>query len=405
MKDEAIAGLDIGSTKTCAVVAVSRDGVWHVIGVGEAPCNGMRRGVVTNLQEVVKSIELATEQAERMAGTTISQVYVGIGGDHVRAHSSKASVAISSENSEIDERDVARVLEASRQMGSEEEPAYDRHVLHALPRAFSLDGINGVVDPVGLEAKRLEVEAHVVSGAASTIANLLKCVSRAGLEAIGIVYEPLAASAATLNRDEMLAGALLLDIGAGATHIALISGGRVVYTAVVPVGGALITSDLAMGLRMPYAEAELVKCEFDWYADEDRKVMVGTNGSRHELELQHATVRRIVQPRLDELLRLVRVELSKAIALDVRIEEIVVTGGGANLSGIERAIQEIFGLPVRIGIPSMIEGLADDIKQPQYAAAIGLLVYGPGGPSPHRLRPPRRTLAQRILAWFGELWN
>lgn len=401
MKDEPIASLDIGSTKTVAVVAVQRESGPEIIGIGEAPSSGMRRGVITNLDEVVRSIELATERAERMAGTTISQVYLVVGGDHVRTHSSRASIAIASDDHEVNERDVARVLEASRRIETDDE----RHVLHALPRIFSIDGVSGVEDPVGLEGRRLEVDAHVVSGGAPMIANLLKSVTRAGLESIGMVYEPLAASAATLDRSEMMAGAMLLDVGGGSTHVALISRGRAVHTAVVPIGGDLVTSDLAMGLRMSQSEAEAVKYEFDWFAGDAAKVTLGNNGSTRELDIEHRIVRRIVQPRLHELMTLVRSELGKAVANDLRIEEIVLTGGGANLSGIEWAIQDFFGLPARIGVPSTVDGLTDDIRRPQYAAAIGLLVYGPSGMKLRSARPRKLTLAQRFIGWVGDLWN
>jgi cell division protein FtsA len=219
------------------------------------------------------------------------------------------------------------------------------------------------------------------------------------------VYEPLAASAATLDRSAMMAGAMLLNIGGGATHVALISRGRAVHTTVVPIGGGLMTSDLAMGLRTSLGEAEAIKLEFNWFADEAAKVTLGTNGSKRELDVEHNTVRQIVEPRLQELLRLVRSELAKAVAFDLRIEEIVITGGGANLSGIEEAIQEFFGLPTRIGVPSTVEGVTEEIRQPQYAAAVGLLVYGPTSNTTRTARPRKQSVPQRFMAWVHDLWN
>jgi len=397
-QDEVIAGLDVGSTATRVVVAALHDGHLEVIGIGEAPSGGSRYGVVTNLDALVRSIELATERAERMAGTSISNVYLALGGEHVRTHSSRASVAIASDHLEITERDVGRVLAASRRI----EPHDDRRILHALPRGFSLDGVNGVVDPVGLEARRLEVDAHLVSCAEPMVANLLRGVSRAGLEAVGIVYEPLAAVAATLDHDAMTAGAILLDIGASATRVALISRGRIIHTAAIPIGGERITSDLALGLRLSHNEAEEVKARFVWSLKDTVSIDLLAGGVLRSIE--QGSLRAIIVARLHELIRLVCDELRKVTVHDVHVEQIVVTGGGASLSGIEEVCRELFGLPTHLGLPIVPEGLTDEIRQPQYAAVLGLLLYGPASQS----RPPRSrrlSLPQRIATWIGDLWR
>ena len=400
MKDDPIAGLDIGSTKTCAVVAVPRNGIYEILGIGEAPCDGLQRGVVTNLEAVVRSIEMATEAAERMAGVPLSHVYLSISGDHIRTRNSRASVAISNDQHEVGENEIMRALDASHRSDDE----HDRRTLHALPRSFTVDGFSGIIDPLGMEAKRLEVDAHVVSGAAPMITNVLKCVSRAGLEPLGIVFEPLASAASTLDRETMESGVMLLDIGGAATSVALYSHARTVHTTVIPVGSALLTRDIAMGLRTSMLESERLKRLFDYEGNDERMIDVSMLAGQRDGRIAHAQLRAIIAPRLQEIFRMVRTDVAKVAERDLHIEEIVVTGGGANLLGIERAVSEFFGLPSRVGLPSMIEGLTDEMKQPQYATAVGLLVYGPSGTA-RPTRPRRQPLYRRLTTWISDLWN
>ncbi len=400
MKDEAIAGLDIGSTKTCAVVAVPRNGIFEIIGIGEAPSDGLQRGLITNLEAVVRSIELAIEAAERMAGVSIAQVYLGLSGDHMQTRNTQASVAISNDQHEIREQDVVRVLDASHRTDDE----HERRTLHALPRSFTVDGFAGVLDPLGMEAKRLEVDAHIISGATPMITNLLKCVSRAGLEPVGIVFEPLASAAATLDRDTMEAGVLLLDIGGSTTDIALYSRSRVLHTGVIPIGSSFLTRDLSVGLRTSFAESERLKRVFDYEGDDERMINVSMLAGQRDGQINHGQLRAIIVPRLHELFRMVRNDLAKLADRDLQIDEIVLTGGGANLLGIERAVSDFFGLSARVGLPAMIEGLTDEMKQPQYATAVGLLVYGPSGTA-RPTRPRRQSFLRKFTTWISELWN
>jgi cell division protein FtsA len=400
MKDDAIAGLDIGSTKTCVVVAVPQNGIFEVIGIGEAPVDGLQRGVVTNFESVVRSIELATEAAERMAGVSIAQVYLGMSGDHVRTRNSRASIAISNDQHEVHDADVARALEASQRFDDDD----DRRILHALPRSFVVDGYSGIVDPLGMEAKRLEVDAHVVTGASPMITNVLKCVSRAGLEPVGIVFEPLASSASTLDRETMESGVMLLDIGGGSTNVALYSKARMVHTAVIPVGSEHLTRDISMGLRTTMAESERLKRDFDYVGNDERVIDVSSLAGKPECSITHGELRAVLAPRLQEIFHMVRDNVAKVADRDLHIEEIVVTGGGANLLGIERAVSEFFGLPARVGLPSMIEGLTDEMKQPQYATAVGLLVYGPSS-NARPTRPRRQSPFRRLATWISDLWN
>ena len=257
-RGEIIAGLDIGTTKTCAVVAAAGPDGLEIIGIGEAPSTGMRKGVVTDLEETVKSIEAATEKAERMAGVHISHVYVGITGEHVTSTNNRAVVAVSGDEREVIAADVRRVVDASKIINL----AADRQIIHALPRQYTVDGQDGVTDPVGMSGGRLEVDTHIVTGGSTFITNVLKCVHRAGLEPAGIVFEPLASSAATLLPEEKHVGVVLLDIGGGTTDIAVYANGGVVHTATIPVGGNILTNDIALGLKTTFAEAEQIKRTF-----------------------------------------------------------------------------------------------------------------------------------------------
>ncbi|MFY9663637.1 MAG: cell division protein FtsA, partial [Candidatus Cybelea sp.] len=245
MKHETVCGLDIGTTKTCTVVAVNGSAGLEIVGVGEAPSFGMRKGVVVDLEETIKSIEAATEKAERMAGLHFNEVFVGITGDHIRSTNNRAVVAVSGDDREVTSSDVRRVVDASKIINL---PS-DRQIIHALPRYFTVDGQEGVNDPVGMAGGRLEVDTHIVTGSSSFITNVLKCVQRAGLETLGVVFEPLASSASTLLQEEKQVGVVLLDIGGGTTDIAVYSLGSAIYTATIPVGGNVLTSDISLGLK------------------------------------------------------------------------------------------------------------------------------------------------------------
>ena len=254
-RGEIIAGLDIGTTKTCAVIAASGPDGLEIIGIGEAPSTGMRKGVVTDLEETVRAIEAATERAERMAGVHISHVYVGVTGEHIQSTNNRGVVAVSGEDREVIAADVKRVVDASKIINL----AADRQIIHALPRHYTIDGQDGVTDPVGMSGGRLEVDTHIITGGSTFIANVLKCVHRAGLEPAGIVFEPLASSAATLLSEEKHVGCVLLDIGGGTTDIAVFAGGGVIHSATIPVGGNILSNDIALGLKTTSAEAENVK--------------------------------------------------------------------------------------------------------------------------------------------------
>jgi cell division protein FtsA len=400
-----IAGLDIGTTKTCAVVATATAGGLEIIGVGEAPSTGLRKGVITDLEETVRSIEAATEKAERMAGVHISHVYVGVTGEHVQSTNNRGVVAISGEDREVVRADVKRVVDASKliNVGAE------RQIIHALPRQFTVDGHDGVTDPIGMSGARLEVDTHIITGGNSFITNVLKCVHRAGLEPAGIVFEPLASSAATLLAEEKHVGVLLLDIGGGTTDVAVYSGGGAIHTSTVPVGGNILTNDIALGLKTSTAEAEQIKRTVASAINDEQfgaaDFPVKTLDGRTTLTVTRAQLRAIVGPRMLEIFRLAKAQLAERLPRDVILAEVVITGGGAHLHGIEQAAAEFFGLPARVGVPTAIGGLTDAVKQPEFATAVGLVLFGPKGDGATWHNGRRTNVFGKVTAWFGDLWN
>lgn len=402
MKHETVCGLDIGTTKTCTVVAVNGSAGLEIVGFGEAPSLGMRKGVVVDLDETIKSIEAATERAERMAGTHFDEVFVGITGDHIRSTNNRAVVAVSGEDREVTAGDVRRVIDASKIINL---PS-DRQIIHALPRYFTVDGQEGVSDPVGMAGGRLEVDTHIVTGSSSFITNVLKCVQRAGLEPLGIVFEPLASSAATLLQEERQVGVVLLDIGGGTTDIAVYSLGSAIYTATIPVGGNVLTSDISLGLKTTLSEAEDVKKRLG-ATPRDEHFDVRTLDGRATREHTTAELRQIVVPRVVETLRMAKQKIVENVPRDLVLGEVVLTGGGAQLPGIEAIADEVFGLPVRTGTPNTIGGLTDAMAAPQYATAVGLVLFGSNGEREDALRTGRRghTVMHRVSRWLSDLWT
>jgi cell division protein FtsA len=406
MKHETVCGLDIGTTKTCAVVAVDGPNGLEIVGVGEAPSMGMRKGVVVDLDETIKSIEAATEKAERMAGFHVSDVFVGITGDHIRSTNNRAVVAVSGDDREVSAVDVRRVVDASKIINL---PA-DRQIIHALPRFFTVDGQDGVDDPVGMAGGRLEVDTHLITGGSTFITNVLKCVHRAGLEAAGLVFEPLASSASTLMAEEKQVGVVLLDIGGGTTDIAVFSLGSAILTSTIPVGGNILTNDISLGLKTSLAEAEEVKKRFGAGvrdATNEETFPVRTLDGRATKDATTAQLRQIVVPRVLETLRMAKTKIVENVPRDLVLGEVVLTGGGSLLPGIEPIAEDVFGLPVRVGMPRTVGGLTDAMTQPQYATAIGLVIFGANGAHEDAGGVRRRggSFFSRIRTWLGDLWN
>jgi len=406
MKHETVAGLDIGTTKTCAVVATEGPTGLEIIGVGEAPSLGMRKGVVTDLDETIKSIEAAIEKAERMAGVHISDAYVAITGEHIRSTNNRGVVAVSGQDREVVAADVRRVVDTSKIINL---PA-DRQIIHALPRFFTVDGQEGVEDPVGMAGGRLEVDTHIITGGTTFITNVLKCVHRAGIEATALVFEPLASSAATLLEEEKQVGVVLLDIGGGTTDIAVYSGGGAIYTSTIPVGGNILTNDISLGLKTTTNEAEHVKRTYGAGTENDsggEVFPVKTLDGRGTRDVSTLQLRQIVVPRVYEMFRMAKNKIIENVPRDLILGELVVTGGGAHLRGIEVLAEEVFGLPVRVGVPSAVAGLTPSLRQPEYATAIGLILFGPtgGGTLNGHYAKRNNPLLTKMGRWFSDLWN
>ncbi|HZZ63862.1 MAG TPA: cell division protein FtsA [Candidatus Baltobacteraceae bacterium] len=404
MKHETVAGLDIGTTKTCAVVATEGPSGLEIIGYGEAPSLGMRKGVVTDLDETIRAIEAATEKAERMAGVHIQDVYVAITGEHIRSTNNRAVVAVQSEDREVGLSDVRRVLDASKIINL---PA-DRQIIHALPRFFTVDGQDGVEDPVGMAGGRLEVDTHIITGGSTFITNVLKCVHRAGLESAGLVFEPLASSASTLLPEERHVGVVLLDIGGGTTDIAVYSCGGAIYTSTIPVGGNILTNDISLGLKTTGAQAEQIKRTFGAGSgtNGDRNFPVKTLDGRATKEAGTDQLRAIIVPRVTETFRMAKAKIIDNVPRDLVLGEVVITGGGAHLIGIEPLAEEVFGLPVRQGLPGSVAGLNETLKRPEYATAIGLVLFGPnGGLENHQYVRRNPSVFSKVRSWLGDLWN
>jgi len=406
-RSEIVAGLDIGTTKTAAVIASQgRDNVIDIIGFGAAPSLGLRKGVVTDLEETVKSIEAAIETAERMAGSHVSAAYVGITGEHVRSLNTHGIVAVGSDDREVAPLDVKRVVDASTIINV---PA-DRQIIHTLPREFAVDGQNGITDPVGMAGGRLEVDTHVVTAGTSFLTNVLKCVHRAGIEPSGIVFEPLASGAAVLLPEERNAGVVLLDIGGGTTDLAVYWGGGVYHTWTVPVGGNIVTNDIALGLKTSFQEAEHIKHVYgttDLSVDlEQQTFEVKALSGRTSRAASKHFLRQIIVARMTEIFKLVRGNLAVNCPAEVMLAELVLTGGGAQLPGLDALASDYFDLPARIGYPMHVGGLTETIKNPAYATAVGLVLFGASaGDSGTPVRTNGRGVWGRVSSWWAQVFG
>ena len=404
MKQGTLCGLDIGTTKTCMVVAADGPNGLEIVGFGEAPSLGMRRGVVVDLEQTIKSIEAATEKAERMAGIHIEEAIVGITGEHIRSLNNRGVVSVANEDREVERSDVERVVEASKIINV---PS-DRQIVHALPRFFTVDGQDGVVDPVGMAGGRLEVDTHIVTGSSSFIANVLKCVHRAGLESAGIVFEPLASATATLLPEEEHVGVVLLDIGGGTTDIAVYSGGSAIFTATIPVGGQILTNDISLGLKTSLAQAEEVKKLYgigDAQGLPARPFTVQSLDGKTDRDATTHELHAIVVPRVLETLRMARAKVVESVPRDLVLGEIVLTGGGAQLPGLEQLAEKTFDLPARIGVPQLLAGAVEALAHPQYATAIGLILFARKSELEGIDEARNASIFSRIRAWLAALWN
>ncbi len=369
-----IVGLDIGTSKIVAIVAeVTEDGL-NVIGMGTQPSRGLKKGVVVNIEATMGSIQRVLEEAELMADCRISEVYTGIAGSHIRSLNSSGMVAI--KEKEVTQADIDRVVDTAKAIAIPN----DQQVLHILPQEFIIDGQEDVREPLGMSGVRLEVKVHIVTGAVSAVENITKCVRRCGIEVRDIILQPLASAKAVLNDDEKELGVCLMDIGGGTTDIAVFAGGAIRHTAVIPIAGDQVTNDIAMTLRTPTKEAEELKlrygCALRQLADPNEVIEVPGVGERAPRKLSRPMLAEVIEPRIEELYSLVQAELRRSGFEELLSSGIVLTGGSALLAGMTELGEEVFHLPVRVGIPSYVGGLSEVVRNPRYATSVGLLLEG-----------------------------
>jgi len=373
-KENVIVGLDIGTTKTCTIVGEIKERGLDIIGIGSHPSEGLRKGVVVNIESTVESIRRAVEDAERVSGCEIRSVYVGIAGSHIRSQNSLGIVAV--KGREVAADDVERSIDAAKAVAI----PLDRQILHTLPQYYIVDEQDGIRDPVGMSGVRLEAKVHIVTGAVTSVQNVVKSVNRVGLDINDIVLEQIACSEAVLSSDEKDLGVALIDIGGGTTDIAVFSEGSIKHTAVLPVGGNYVTSDIATGLRTPMAEAEKIKirygCAYMPIIPKDELIEVPSVGGREPREVSRQILGRVIEPRMEEILTMAYKELTRSGCEDILAAGIVLTGGASVLEGIPELAEQIFNMPVRRGCPIKIGGLTDVVNSPLYATGVGLVVYG-----------------------------
>ncbi len=398
-----IVGLDIGTSKIAAIVGEVRpDESLEIIALGQAPSRGLKTGVVVNIESTVNSIQRALEDAELMGDCKIREVYTCIAGSHIRSFNSHGMVAI--KDKEVSQMDVERVIETARAIPIPN----DQQILHILNQEFIVDGQGDVREPLGMSGVRLEVNVHIVTGAVSAAQNIMKCVRRCGLEVRDLVLQPLASATAVLSEDERDLGVCLVDVGGGTTDIAVFTGGAIRHTAVIPIAGDQITNDIAMALRTPTKDAEDIKirygCALRQLADPQEMVEVPGVGERGARQLSRQTLAEVIEPRVEELYSLVQAELRRSGFEDLLSSGIVVTGGSGSMQGMVELGEEVFHMPVRLGLPHYVGGLAEVVRSPRFATGVGLLLLGLQQHRRHqhqRLQTGSfRQVLERMRSWF-----
>jgi cell division protein FtsA len=398
-----IVGLDIGTSKVLALVGeIAPDNTIEVIGIGSQPSRGLKKGVVVDIESTVQSIQRAVEEAELMAGCEIHSVFAGIAGSHVRSLNSHGVVAI--RDREVGQIDVENVIDAAKAVAI---PA-DQKILHVLPQEYVIDGQEGIRAPIGMSGVRLEAKVHIVTGADSAAQNIEKCIQRCGLAVDDVVLEQLASSYAVLTDDEKELGVCIVDIGGGTTDIAVFSQGAIRHTAVIPIAGDQVTNDIAVSMRTPTQYAEDIKvrfaCALSQLANPDESIEVPSVGDRPARRLARQTLAEIVEPRYEELFGLIRDELRRSGFEEIIAAGIVLTGGSAKMEGAIELAEEIFHVPVRLGMPTGVKGLADVITNPIYSTGVGLLLYARENALPgnrgRSLGGQAKTMLDRMKSWF-----
>lgn len=399
--DNVLVGLDLGTTKVCAIVGeVKENGQVDIIGIGISPSHGLKKGVVVNIDSTVESIKKAVQEAELMAGVEIGSVFVGISGGHIKGINSRGVAAI--KNREVGSADVARAIDGARAVNI----PMDQQILHVLPQEFIIDDQDGIKDPLGMSGTRLDVKVHIITGAVTAIQNIVKSCSRAGLHVNDLVLQPLASSRAVLTQEEQELGVVVVDIGGGTTDMAFFLEGSLWHTEVLPIGGNQVTNDIAIGLRTPASEAEKIKikygCALSSLVKHEETLDVPSVGGRPPRLLSRQILCEIIEPRVEELFSLVQQRLKKTGFEDMFASGVVLTGGTALMEGVQDAAERCLGLPIRRGAPRNIGGLMDVVNSPIYATGVGLVIYG----AENSQDAPRKFKAGRagggFWKWLGE---
>ncbi|OUR74303.1 cell division protein FtsA [Methylophaga sp. 41_12_T18] len=405
---ELIVGLDIGTSKVVAIVAAPnvdagpKDKALDIIGIGSHPARGMKKGVVINIESTVQSIQRAVEEAELMAGCQIHSVFAGIAGSHIRSLNSHGTVAI--RDKEVTAGDIERVLDAAKAVHF---PG-DQQLLHVMPQEYIIDNQEGIREPIGMSGVRLEAKVHLITGAVSAAQNISKCIERCGLTVDGIILEQMASSYSVLEHDEKELGVCLVDIGGGTTDIAVFIDGAIRHTAVIPIAGDQVTNDIAVALRTPTQYADEIKikyaCALRQLAREDETIEVPSVGERPPRQLARQTLAEVVEPRYEELLMLVQAELRKSGFEELLAAGVVLTGGSSKMEGVIELAEEVFHLPVRLGLPQHVGGLAEVVRNPIHATGVGLLLFGneevTSGQTELKMGEGFKGMLARMKSWF-----
>jgi len=405
-RENLIVGLDIGTTKICAIVGAMTDEGLDVVGIGTSPSRGLRKGVVINIESTANAIRKAIQEAELMAGCEIKSVFAGIAGGHIKGINSQGVIAI--KNREVTTEDVRRVIDAAKAVAI----PMDREVIHILPQEFIIDDQDGIKEPLGMSGVRLEARVHIVTGAVASAQNIIKSCNKAGVDVGDIVLEQLASAEAVLTSDEKDLGVALVDIGGGTTDIAIFVDGAIKHTSVLSLGGNHLTNDIAVGLRTPTAEAEKIKqisgCCLTSMVGKDETIEVPSVGGREPRILSRQLLAEILEPRVEEIFTLVNREIVKSGFEDLIASGVVLTGGSAILPGMPELAEQIFDLPVRRGKPSDIGGLTDVVNSPIYATGVGLVKYGSRNMQTRNFVIGQENLFDRVTRrmkeWFGEFF-
>ncbi|UCD18887.1 MAG: cell division protein FtsA [candidate division WOR-3 bacterium] len=375
-RKERIVGIDMGTTKIAAIIAEVEDDDLKIVGVGSTPSNGLKRGVIVNLEKAIESIVKSVDEASRMAGVRVDSCYAGISGSHIESINAHAMIATARSGGVVTKRDIERVVEQAKAIAL----PLDREIIHAIPIEYVVDNEKGIKDPVGMSGVKLEAEVHIVTAAITSAQNIYTALERAGLRVKDLVLQPLASSYSVLQPDEIDLGVCLLDVGGGTTDLAIFYDGAIRYSEVIPLGGEYITNDIAIGIRTPYKQAEEIKrknASISLSADESKEeIKVPGIGGREDRNITRELLASIVTPRVEEILMITNKAIKKSGFYDILAAGVVVTGGTARLRGLDALAEDIFHLPVKIGIPKKIGGLTDIVQDPIYATGVGLILYG-----------------------------